>query len=414
MKFTLVGYGTRGDVQPYACVGFELAKRGHEVTLCAPENMRDFVEKSGLRYAPLPIDARAMLLAPEAQQMLANGRFTKFMKWMNEEERKARAGVNEGLYRACAGADRIVSHPLVGENLLALSEHFGKELIPLYLYPVMPSSRYASIFLTTKNLGPLNGFSHLLTRSIVRNTLLDGAKEQRRSLGMPPPTELLGEHLTRKRLRTLFSFSPRLFPRPSDWPENALSCSGIAMPEELKARLGEQGLPDDLKAWLTSGSPPIYIGFGSMPVLDAARMLAMTRHVLGALDVRAVIGAGWSDLAPASDPRIRIVGAIDHAALFGHCRGAVHHGGAGTTYASLLAGLPTLICSVFADQPFWGSRVEKLGVGATIPFRKLTAARLEAGLRRLLDEGVQARARALGAALREERGVHEVADALIA
>ncbi len=90
------------------------------------------------------------------------------------------------------------------------------------------------------------------------------------------------------------------------------------------------------------------------------------------------------------------------------------YGGAGTTYASLLAGLPTLICSVFADQPFWGSRVEKLGVGMTIAFQKLTEARLLAGLRRLLDEGVQARARELGAALREERGLHEVADALVA
>jgi hypothetical protein len=37
-----------------------------------------------------------------------------------------------------------------------------------------------------------------------------------------------------------------------------------------------------------------------------------------------------------------------------------------------------------------------------------------AGLRRLLDDGVQTRARELGAALREERGLHEVADALLA
>jgi UDP:flavonoid glycosyltransferase YjiC (YdhE family) len=69
---------------------------------------------------------------------------------------------------------------------------------------------------------------------------------------------------------------------------------------------------------------------------------------------------------------------------------------------------------VFAGQPFWGSRVEKLGVGVTIPFQTLAQARLLAGLRRLLDDGVQTRARELGAALREERGLHEVADALLA
>jgi sterol 3beta-glucosyltransferase len=92
----------------------------------------------------------------------------------------------------------------------------------------------------------------------------------------------------------------------------------------------------------------------------------------------------------------------------------VHHGGAGTTHASLRAGLPTLICSVFADQPFWGDRVAKLGVGATFPFQKLDESRLLEGLRNLRREDVRERAQRLGAALREERGLEEVADALLA
>jgi len=46
MKITIVGYGTRGDVQPYVCLGAELAERGHDVKICAPENLRTFVERS--------------------------------------------------------------------------------------------------------------------------------------------------------------------------------------------------------------------------------------------------------------------------------------------------------------------------------------------------------------------------------
>lgn len=44
----------------------------------------------------------------------------------------------------------------------------------------------------------------------------------------------------------------------------------------------------------------------------------------------------------------------------------MHHGGAGTTGASLRAGLPTIIKPFFGDQFFWASRVQKLGAGVRL------------------------------------------------
>ena len=61
------------------------------------------------------------------------------------------------------------------------------------------------------------------------------------------------------------------------------------------------------------------------------------------------------------------------------CVAAVHHGGAGTTAASVGAGIPTVVCSVFADQPFWGARVEDAGVGAHLRFRDLDRRPARAG-----------------------------------
>jgi UDP:flavonoid glycosyltransferase YjiC (YdhE family) len=37
-------------------------------------------------------------------------------------------------------------------------------------------------------------------------------------------------------------------------------------------------------------------------------------------------------------------------------RATVHHGGAGTTAASLRAGIPSIVCPFFGDQPFWARR----------------------------------------------------------
>jgi sterol 3beta-glucosyltransferase len=96
--------------------------------------------------------------------------------------------------------------------------------------------------------------------------------------------------------------------------------------------------------------------------------------------------------------------------LFERCAATVHHGGAGTTYASLRAGIPNLICSVFADQPYWGLRAKALGVGTTFPFKRLNEKRLTEGVRTLLDPAVRARARALGKRLRAEDGLARIID----
>jgi UDP:flavonoid glycosyltransferase YjiC (YdhE family) len=414
MRFTVVGYGTRGDVQPYLSLGWELAQRGHQVTIGAPENMRGFVERSGLAFAPLPIDVRALLSTPEAQEMLANGRFGAFMKWRETEVGKYLTGVLAGLRAACEGAETIVGHPLVEDYLAALAERAGARLVPLYLYPIWPTRHHASIFLTTKNLGPLNAFSFKVLQRLMWKGSRRGVAEQRQALGLPPRHAPFFERVRDERRKAVISYSAQLLARPADWPAHVVSCNGINLPDVLKDKLGERGLAPELEAWLAKGPPPIYIGFGSMPVLDASRTLAMTRRVLAQLGARAVIAAGWSGLGEASDDSVRIIGETDHAALFARCEAAVHHGGAGTTHTSLRAGLPTLICSVFADQPFWGHRVATLGVGATFPFQKLDESRLLAGLRHLHRDDVRERARRLGSALREERGLEEVADALVA
>ena len=99
---------------------------------------------------------------------------------------------------------------------------------------------------------------------------------------------------------------------------------------------------------------------------------------------------------------LRVVGAVDHDRLFPGCAAVVHHGGIGSVTASLAAGRPTMVCSVFADQPWWGEHMVRLGVGTHMPFRKLDRASLESGLRTILDPEVARRAETLGEAIRAE------------
>jgi sterol 3beta-glucosyltransferase len=409
MKVTLVGYGTRGDVQPYVCVGWELTRRGHEVTICAPVDQQTFVERAGLRYAPIPVDVHQILSAEAAQRMLARGDFAGFMSWFGEVQRPYEDSVFEAYLAAAQGADLIVSHPLSDNELCMVGAHQRIPVLPLYLYPVVRSRHMASLFLTTRNLWLLNGLSHSLVDHVLWKASRDRVQRLRQKIGLPRAKGLFSVQVEARSMPALLSYSESLCARPSDWPANIICCPGITPSVELRQALGEHGLDPALEQWLADGPPVIYLGFGSMPVLDPRRTLDMVRRVVQGLGVRAVVGAGWSQLCESSEQDVRVIGPVDQTALFPRCAAVVHHGGAGTTYASVRAGVPTLVCSVFNDQPYWGTRLQALGVGETFPFQKLDERRLESALRRLFVPEVRERAQALGERVRLERGSEEVA-----
>jgi sterol 3beta-glucosyltransferase len=205
-------------------------------------------------------------------------------------------------------------------------------------------------------------------------------------------------------LPVLNAFSPTLVPKPREWGDNHHVTGFWQLPGTVRTAVDER-LPEDLAAWIDAGEPPVFLGFGSMPVLDPEALLATAVSATGSAGARAIVNIPQAaeDLLAADLPdHVRIVGAVDHELLLPRCAAAVHHGGAGTLAASLRAGLPTMVCSVWADQPFWGLRLERLGAGAHVPFKRLDGTKLEAGLGKLLSEPVRERAAELGTAIRAE------------
>ena len=98
---------------------------------------------------------------------------------------------------------------------------------------------------------------------------------------------------------------------------------------------------------------------------------------------------------------------VPHDWLYRHVNVAIHHGGAGTTSASLHAGIPTITMPLAIDQFFWGERVYKIGVGPKpVPQRKLNAENLSHAIAQALaDESMRARAKAVSVALSQENGI---------
>ncbi|MDT5224267.1 MAG: hypothetical protein QOG19_1674 [Mycobacterium sp.] len=160
------------------------------------------------------------------------------------------------------------------------------------------------------------------------------------------------------------------------------------------------GLPtdadDEVMSWVAAGAPPIYFGFGSMPVGSLADRVDMIAAACARLGERALICAGPSDSTqiPHFD-HVKVVRAVSHAAVFPACRAVVHHGGAGTTAAGLRAGIPTLILWITSDQPFWAAQVKQLRVGRGRRLSSATTDSLVDDLRAILAAECVSRAREL-------------------
>ena len=141
---------------------------------------------------------------------------------------------------------------------------------------------------------------------------------------------------------------------------------------------------EEVASWIAAGTAPIFFGFGSMPVESSADTLGMINAACAESGERALVCAAGTDFTHVPhSTHVKVVGTVNFAATFPARRAVVHHGGAGTTAASLRAGVPTLILSTDLDQTLWGVRVKRLKVGAARRFSTSAQESLVEDLRRI-------------------------------
>jgi sterol 3beta-glucosyltransferase len=226
---------------------------------------------------------------------------------------------------------------------------------------------------------------------------------RRELLCLPPRPRFKNELVRDDNTRTtvLYPFSEHVVPRPADWDASA-HITGYWFLEQTWQP------PADLVRFLEAGDAPVYVGFGSMVGTDAEEKGRIVLEALRRSGQRGVIASGWGGLKLQNVPdNVFLLKEAPHDWLFPRMAAVVHHGGAGTTAAGLRAGVPTVICPFMGDQPFWGRRVESLGVGvAPIPQKKLNADNLTEAIQRVVQSTeIRRNAAELGARIRAEDGV---------
>jgi vancomycin aglycone glucosyltransferase len=358
VRVVVTGFDSRGGVEPLVALAVRLRERGAEVTVCLPpdEEFERRLSGAGIRMVPFGVPVRP--LATTARPPDLPRRAADVIAGQREALRDIEADVlvATGVMPACAGA-RTIAERLGARYVYATFQQL-----------TLPSPDHRPIAYPGRPF-PANADNEQLwewDRDSINLLFRDVVNADRQDQGLPPIDDVRDYVITAK---PLLAADPVLSP----WHATELDVvqtGAWLLPDE-------RPLPADLLAFLDAGEPPVYVGFGSMPMrgTDHAQVVdAVRRH-----GRRMVLSRGWADLTSVGDDCF-VTGEANHQALFRRSAAVVHHGGAGTTVTATWSGTPQVVVPQGADQPYWAQRVAELGIGAAHDGPVPTAESLSAAL----------------------------------
>ncbi|MGO4615078.1 glycosyltransferase [Nocardia sp. 2YAB30] len=418
MRIAIPVTGTRGDVQPIVALGLELQRRGHDVLLGAPPNLIGFVAGTGLAARVCGPDIQQLYSSEPGQKALASGNTFRLMQLVARQMADYAGRMNREVIEVCADADLIVASTVTEDRASSVAEAMDVPLVSLHYFPCRNNGAYpfpGALPPHWNPPAPVNRATWVLAENLRRVVFMRYLNDLRAMLGLPKSWASTAAVLARRNVPEVQIYDPALVPGlPEQWDERRPFTGFLTLDHAARESVGDlAGDHVGILSWASEGEPPVFFGFGSMPIRDAAAMLAIVSEVSARLGVRALVSAGWSDLdiaAAKPGAHVKVVGPFAHDMVFPRCAAAVHHGGIGTLFESLRAGLPTLVCSVSFEQPMWGAQVERLGVGAHMKFTQLTAARLERGVASILTRECRDRAAEFAKTLSTEDAAARAAD----
>jgi rhamnosyltransferase subunit B len=385
-RVLLATFGSLGDLHPYIAVGRALQARGLIARIATCSDYRSQVESEGLEFAPVA-PSLAELGAPEALARRVSDPLRGTQVLVQELLMPHLRESHQQLRAAAVDADLLISHPLTF-MVQVVAAQLGKPWLSTVLAPASFLSRNDPPVLAPFNslqlarrMGPwmYNPLMRMIHGMVRRWEAPLHA--YRRELGMPVSEQVMvfeGQFSPRG---TLALFDAALMQPQPDWPPHTRICGTpvydgtVADPQDLQR----------LRAFLAAGDPPLVFALGSSAVWLAGKYWSAAIEAAQQLGRRAILVTGSSQLRelPAS---VSAFNYLPYSQVFPHACVVIHQAGIGTLSQALRAGRPQLITPVFFDQPDNAARAVRLGVARSVPFRRVTAARLARQLRALLAQ----------------------------
>jgi sterol 3beta-glucosyltransferase len=406
-RLVIMALGSRGDVQPAVALGVGLAQAGYTVRIASYAQFEPLARQYGLGFHPIEGDITAILQSDGGREMLNSRNPLKLVRVIRQSLRETYDQAISDLLEACEGTDLIVSLGAVYYAAASIAEAHNVPLYHAALQPLLHTTTVPNALLPLPpiDVGWSNRLSHRISDQMFWRMLRPIINDARRQcLDLPPwPKHSPITTAVSQGLTSLFAYSPTVIPKPRDWSENVHVTGYWFLPQII-----DWQPPNVLIDFLADGSPPVYIGFGSMNNRDPKGTAELVVKALAQTGERGVLMRGWGGLQADNLPdNILMIDETPHDWLFPRMRTVVHHGGAGTTAAGLRAGVPAIITPFFADQPFWARYVHRLGVSpAPIPRQQLTVDKLAQAIEQaVINDTMRQKAAEIGNKICVETGV---------
>lgn len=363
----IITFGSRGDSQPLLALAKELQNLGKKVLFMGPESTKVMASKYQVPFSPLSGDPEAILNSPLCKEILQSKQYEKFREMKEWQESYGKIG-EEVLVQA-KDKDLLISVAGIAGNAWAVHKKTGIPLIIFPLHPFFPTGKFGYI---AEDADPMRSDSVLnikswkegfkKTLSFFSPVLTKYSKEW--NVDVPQGEFGFWEELFQKKIGICCGISKKAIGgRPEDWPEN-VQISKFFDLQETDAKLDTEILEFLEK---DKSKKPIFLSFGSMAFADPEVLKKLAIGIAKDLGKRVILSAGWVDLKSQNienNKDILLIKGAPYFLLFPLCDLIIHHGGSGTTGAALAAGVPQVIVPFFADQPFWGEMMHKIGVAS--------------------------------------------------
>ncbi|MGW4895136.1 glycosyltransferase [Kitasatospora sp. NPDC004240] len=390
MRVLLMSYGSRGDIEPMLGLAARLRALGTEVRVCAPPDFAELLAAADLPLSPIGAPVRPVV------QGVVSGKAPMPAEGLPQRAAALVATTYEAVVEAAEGCDAVVATGLLpaAAGARSAAEKLGIPYVFVAYFPsYLPSPHHPPFARPGRPFPPGVSDNRVLWDldvEVMNELFGTGLNHHRESVGLPLVDDFRDYVLTdRPWLASDPTLSPWLRPAELDVVQTG-----------AWFRPGARPLPAELEAFLDAGTPPVYVGFGSIPMRDAGDVAKAAIEAVRVQGRRVLVSGGWADLALIDDQDDCLaVGDVDHHVLFPRVAAVVHHGGAGTTTTAARAGAPQIVVPQMADQPYWAGRVADLGIGVAHDGPNPTFESLSAALATALDEGTRERAAALAAAI---------------
>ncbi len=376
MHYVLSTFGSAGDVFPMLGLSLELQRRGHRVTFATNEHYAGLAREYGVPFVALGTEAMFQEVIGNPDLWHPQRGPTLVMSLIFPVLREQYA-----IYAAAhAVGDAVGITSCFGYGALFAQEKLGMPVLTAHLQPAVLWSDYAPPELSGV-FGPL-WLKRLLFRIGVRFVLDPAICPQlnvwRKELGLPPLRNIVKTWNSPSGVICLF---PEWYAaRQPDWPQ-PLAFADFPLWNRNEAA----PMPAEVLQFLEAGTPPLVFTPGSTNRHGRAFFKAAVQ-ACGHLQRRAIFLTEFPEQLPALPEGILPVRYVPLDKLLPRAAAFIHHGGVGSMSQGMLAGIPQVLMAMAHDQFDNARRVERLGIGKSLPATRFNGPRLTKILRSMLDQ----------------------------